>query len=927
MAKNTSNIDLVKPGVDEFYDVNIMNSNLDKIDSYTGEIKNKIYNGSIQNTNLQLGCNRIQIPEISVSPKIEFTGFSYINLLGKDGNCEDLSKWNTYNSILSLDTVNKVSGTNCIKVIANPDYLSIANRTSVKNHIGGKKVLVSLYIKTNVTDSVYVRFSSIYGGGTGAYNKSSPLINTSTSMTRIGYKLDLSDSGANDLYFWVVRNAPKATEMYVDGIMANVISDVEYANVSVADLLTKYPYVDSYGCLTNPYFENRRYNLVRNGNCEEGNGYWSSLVSSTYISIVNEKFRVTNPNSATGVYQRIPVKMNTDYYISANLLDGTAVAAITIYDTSLSTQLRSFYPGTFNSGNNSVIAVYLHLGSAGFAYFDSIMLIEGNTAPHEYKSCDVQHFVVEGQFTSDDKVTIENDHVSGLLNWKHRTLLGKDYDWQFESDNTGFKIARLLLTQLQGAQSYLGLNTTAIKYDGKILIQYTSTDPSSADGFKGWIDKINVSISDANSGWAESVNPNNDEVKALMNGWKAVSIINNRYCAWTSIVDKLPPTGTYSTLALATVVGQYSMTVVDGSKFKIGRKIIIVDSTTGLALYGTTVSGINGNVITTGNALTSVYPAGTVVADGDDGVNDTTLLNYCKNNVAPGYEGYRLLYKLANPESITDTNIHVEGQIWDLVKGDNYVNVDSGIVLKEITIPSVFTGNTAYSINVIGHPSYSIDSPLKNKVESIQTIYRNGLYDNYRWTGMAIITNAYGNVRADIPAANFDTNATYTVDYQILKTIHTQTFGSLSMSYPQSIISALEGHSKALEQKQPRNSALDNLIDLSIYEEFSNFAVYERALNSWGAGYVIAHIKIPIAYKKCIPVCSISFTNVLVGDATYNYSIIPLSDIQITTTLYKSFISIGVTYKGSDDIIRNNLRNYGMRIAFNKITLDCRGRI
>lgn len=917
MAINTKNIDLVKPGVDEFYDVNVMNSNLDKIDSYTGEIKNKIDNGSIQNTTLQPGYNRIQIPEIPVSPKIEFTGFSYTNLLGKDGNCEDVSKWLYWQTTPTLDTNNKVFGNSSIKMTISDgvggnvqkDVMSILNKN--------KYYLFTAYVKNgNLPDGANIVFWSTDGipvnsvisvTDTTKFTRLCVKISPNNMATATNMVIAIGDIGAG--------NASPTQYAYMDGAMINEISADDYNNLSVDQLMAKYPYVDSYGCLTNPYFENRRYNLVRNGNCEEGIGYWTPIAGAAVLSVESGRFRLQTTSMAN-VYQIIKVRPNTNYYLSGNLYSVTANITILIYNSARNTLIHQGI-GVFNSGNNTEIAVVIRNEAAGGAYFDSIMLVAGTTALTEYKSCDFQRFAVEGEFTADDTVTIQNGKVSGLLNWKHMTLYGKDYDWIFNADYTGFK--RVVIpagSNLSGGIGY----PVMLKHEGALI---SSVQTWTAPDLYQYITDgtLFLTISDVDSGWTETLNPNNDEVKAFINGWKAVSIINNRYCAWTSIVDKLPPTGTYSTLALATVVGQYSMTVVDGSKFCVGRKIIIVDSTTGLALYGTTVSGINGNVITTGNALTSVYPAGTVVADGDDGVNDTTLLNYCKNNVSLGYEGYKLHYKLANPEPITDSNVTVTGSIWGLVKGDNYVTVDSGIVLGEVVNP--VTNGSSYAINDTT-PGKEL-SLFKNKNETIDAIYKNNVFETSLWTYLA--TSANGKYRAYIMNAGYDTNVTYTVDYQILKTLHAQAFGSMSLSYPQSIISALEGHSKALDQRQAKNSVLDDLIDLSMYEELESWTIYTRGLKT-SANQCYAHAYIPIVRKKVKPIISIRGFRFGCYNGAGAMIDVPLNQVTFTGSLVMpNLLRVAVIYSGTDTNMQNNIVNNGVYIACGNIIMDCRGRI
>lgn len=905
MAKNTSNIDLVKPGVDEFYDVNIMNSNLDKIDSYTGEIKNKIYNGSIQNTNLQLGCNRIQIPEIPVSPKIEFTGFSYVNLLGKDGNCEDLSKWNTYLSTLSLDITNKVFGSKCIKTVSE-GYFTAINKTSLKNHIGGKKVFISVYIKTNVPDVVRIRFSNYNGGGSAPYTRTTN-INSTATMTRFGVKLDLTDSASNELYLWIFKETPTATEMYMDGVMVNVITDDEYANISEANLLAKYPYVDSYGCLTNPYFENRRYNLIRNGNCEEGIGYWKFANGIGTISVENGRFKLVTTAAYTYWLQTVKVKSNTNYYLSGNWSGNGFFITLNSGGTQLHDGL-----GVINTGDNAEIIIVLHGGTtAGTTYFDSVMLVEGTTAPAEYKSQDLQRFVVDGQFTQDDKATTENRHISGVLNWKHSSpLYGKDYDWKFSGDATGFKY--LWMPIPIGIMP--GNNHVFTKYNGKPLSYASSWG---ADMYQVSSTIITMSVLDADSGWTESVSPTEAAVKILMNGWVAVAGNGTYYIMWRSLVDNSYPSSAIKTTVTTGATNSHQVvTAGTGTDFKAGD-IIAHFNSAGVHLRNATVSAVSADAIDFTGSFAST--TGDLFVRADNGTTDLSMTNWCKANVAPGYEGYQLHYKLANPEPITDTNVHVEGEIWDLVKGDNYVTVDSGIVLGEVA--NIGTDANLAAINEIG--TNRPNSPLKNKVGVINAIYRNSILNTSLWNIEYNTTTTYGEFKAYTALANFDTSATFTVDYQILKTAHIHTFGSLLLSYPQSIISTLEGHGKALEQRQAKDSTLDSLIDLSLYEHIQ----YKGAIFlPWlqGSTYFYLGTYIPFkVVKKVVPVVKI-----------VNYRLSTQSGVvdKSVAQMYISSVSAaGLTFEiriaPANTAVISNIKSYGAYIVDFELEFDCRGRI
>lgn len=945
--ETSNNFKLKKPSPADFYNIEDQNENMDIIDEKLHQVEGKvnvveeelkghledymrlsdtISNGTTQTTSLNFGMNRIQIPEISVSPKIEFEGFSYVNLLGKDGNCEDISKWATLTKATREKvTAYKQFGAASIKVISdttNGEHFIEGGAIKITPN---KYYMFSGYIKPT-TKNGFIRL--VFVNTSGEYIKEAWAMGTlgASQFTRTAVKFK-ADGNVDRAYCRLqlidesgINVFSGSAEAYFDGIMLNEISEAEFNSVSVEQLMAKYPYVDSYACLTNPYFENRRYNLVRNGNCEEGIGYWKHGSGDATLSIDNGRFKVKGTTSWSYYYQTIRVKPNTNYYIVGNASES---AVLLVYTSLNNPALLKTGTGVFNSGENSEISVLLSLGqSAGTYYFDHIMIVEGIEAPDEYKSCDLQRFIVEGQFTKDDKVKIENKKVSGLLNWKHRTLFGKDYDWKFSADYAGFK--RVSISSAFQDMSNGWVNSWLIKYDGKIINRVgVSTDMIDGDHGYAYNNTVNLTVADSDTGWTESFIPNNDEVKVFMNGWKSYYIDSSSRCVMfaSDTHASLPPVAQYSAVATAYVAGTTELIVEDGTKFKVGDRILAA----GYIVWS--VVSVTGNTITVQTAYGAAIPAGTLVVVIDDpSTGNTKVLDYCKTNIAPGYEGYRLHYKLANPEPITDTNVHVEGEIWDLVKGDNYVTVDSGIVLSEVANPILSLDGNSVAINVLnGLIGWTAkNSQLQNMPERISTVYKNQNYD-INWYHGLVPPDYYGGKDCMATSStNFDVNATYAVDYQILKTQHAQTFGSLSLSYPQSIISTLEGHSKALEQKQSRNTVLDDLIDLSLYEEIGNTAFdYYPWVHTVGVLYIRCNVKFSVP-KRAIPV--ITTTSLRITAYTGATSAIVVNDKFKLEVLDVYRDGCSYVWTSTDAITIANIKANGASVKLNLIA-DCRRRV
>ena len=859
-------------------------------------------NGGVEITpTVNMGMNNVFrfLDYVTSYPKFTIQGKSYVNLLGKDGNCEDVSKWLDSSTTHTLDSTNKAFGTNGIKITLTGTIGGIYKAVSLD---ASKYYLIGAYLKNGNATSLLIR-KDASGGGT---NVDSSTVTTTANFVRTGLKLQPSQINiGNNLL--ILCSGVSTQYAYVDGIQINEITADEYNNLTTDQLLEKYPYVDAYACLQNPYIEVRHDNLVRNGNGEEEIGWWTPDGGSTItdIKLENGKLKVTAVNAGSGgdAIQLIPVKPNTDYYVKVNVTLGSVIGRVVVYDKAVSTAFR-VGNGTFNSGNNTVVGIHLQTNaSSSYTYFDSIHLIEGTTAPTSYKPCRIERCVIEGKFTSDDTFTYENGEVSGLINWKHKTLFGKDYDWQFYDDATGYK--RVYITAPQNIAP--AQTAIATKYDGKVL----TANGWVADAWQLSIVNMNMyAVSDTDTGWAETINPNADEVKAFMNGWKAVANNGTRYIGFKSAIDGSLPSGAKQT----TIASGGSGTVIpvaDASKFTSGRSFVTI-SPTGV-LRGFDTGTISGNNITV--TVAQSWVAGDIVMQCDNGSTDISLLTWCKNNIAPNYEGYQLHYKLANPEPITDVNTHIHGDIPKFDEGDNYLYLDSGYVLGEVA--NVYNDGSNPVINALFNSTYAT-SKLKNKTETILAVNKNNAVDT-TWKIKTDVVYSYGNQYADTPVTNYDTNAIYTVDYQILKTMHTTPM-SITASYQQDILTAISDLAESVESRQKADSALDNLVDLSAYEEIPAMDLLANYSYESGAVYASAVFWFK-ARKSVVPSISINL----------DYIFAPSGGMTVTTKFqfYAMRVTkdyVRLTYKCSDSTLIAG-RADGIAFAFKGVTADCRKRV
>ncbi|MGF9912749.1 hypothetical protein ABEX47_17575 [Paenibacillus ehimensis] len=139
------------------------------------------------------------------------------------------------------------------------------------------------------------------------------------------------------------------------------------------------------------------------------------------------------------------------------------------------------------------------------------------------------------------------------------------------------------------------------------------------------------------------------------------------------------------------------------------------------------------------------------------GTQTTTL----PRTPAPGFTSYKLQYQLA---AATVEEIASEGGI-TLHEGTNQITVGTGMVVREKANPQTNAGLGYAAINVKGSPNYTDAGALKSRVSAFLGIHKNSRIDG-AWTQKAGGGN--GNYYVDMPIANFDPAATYTVTYLAL---------------------------------------------------------------------------------------------------------------------------------------------------------------
>ena len=305
-------------------------------------------------------------------------GNTVINLLGNTGDCEDLNRsWTTGN--ISLDPTSKISGTNSYRLTSvndNPFFvLHKFNKTDNKYYFLSGSINIKSYtagiIALRATDSNFTILSEAVAN-TSIINR----------YQRIGVKVDASTIlDGNMKVIGGSLRTKNTSEANFDGISLVPISESEYNDLTTDQLLEKYPFCNGVQSSKAVRVKSIGENKIKNGNGENDLEKWNYSNTPTFENI-DGKFRLTVNNSDYEyIYQNIPVRPYTDYYLSANLIYNSNIRAYATDGVCLREGT-----GSFNTGQYSSIMVVAHCITPGTGYFSEIMLTEGGSKPISYTS-------------------------------------------------------------------------------------------------------------------------------------------------------------------------------------------------------------------------------------------------------------------------------------------------------------------------------------------------------------------------------------------------------------------------------------------------------------------------------------------------------------------------------------------------------------
>ncbi|MCP3773669.1 hypothetical protein NLX71_10140 [Paenibacillus sp. MZ04-78.2] len=663
---------------------------------------------------LQPGPQVIESDVVAPLTGLQIKGRSLLNLLGRDGNCEDLSVWGIFQVSQALDSKNKSIGNNAIKLTLSTGFTSGSTSTvgaRTFSFKAGKYYIAIADIKNgNATNG------NFYINGTTAA-KGQHII-TATDKFNPAWRAYNPAADVSGLSMVLGINGAAGQYAYFDGVRIYEITQSDYNaldTMTPEQIAAKWPYVDDMKSVYSPY-------IIRNGEnmlppyAEWGTRNTAMTIAAPYSAGVSGKTVGTTYSQII----EIPVVDGQTYTFTvpvtiANI--GGTIGFGAFYNLepwdAKGNKLPNLDSAPYATANGTtvlqktitipanvvklVIVFGIDTGVTGDFTFSNPTLNVGSEARPFKPRNDDHLFFPNVQLASNVDGTIRDTlfQRDGKY-WKQarfRTMeLTGDFKWTILGNGPGWRSVTTDANTVVGAQlvSNFGL-CTFTKFDGKVLGPYSIT--SGLD--TGWIPtdySVRVGVPNIDSGWSDSyTNLSEDEIKAYFYGWQLLQT--------------------------------------------------------------------NGQPWNGGNPIDKRWFARWSPGAIWDPITDNV---YTKREIpkgpAPGFTPYKLQYQLA---AATVEEISSEGGI-TMHEGVNKFEVGTGMIVKERANPQLITGN--YWIN-----GGTTASKLKYRPIKMLSIAANGKETISSWTRFVPSETAeYGLMNASINQSNFDPAAAYTVSYLAL---------------------------------------------------------------------------------------------------------------------------------------------------------------
>ncbi|WP_256758704.1 hypothetical protein [Cohnella sp. WQ 127256] len=810
MADLTQNIGLKKPLDNEFADIGIINENMDKIDQSLGamtavpttakdvagaitELHDNLQPKSSVPVVLKNGVQVIQGGDVSSIVHPEFVGRTLINLLGRDGNCEDTIKWKVTQtgglSTIAEDVTYRVVGNKSIIVTGDTfNTFVLLYRETVLALDTNKNYLVVGHARSGLQANITVGTSAATANG-GAVTNSVGGDSLNWSLMYAAFKPTISQLyiSGNVAGTESIKPAAGFDAFRLYEIPASEKTKIDSMTLAQAQdyIVRNYPYVDDMKHVNAVYIENKGKNMLP----DLQDGIWASSGPSSSRFFITGSYdlamNVTDTSSTSTYTCDIPILINQTYTMKHNggtgfirvstikfAPGGAVVTDILTRATLISGESFTFTTPAdaqfvrvqlFNINKSDVAVV------GGFTFSNPTLNV-GAVAPTFESQRPSYLYLPDVQLKSN----VDGSVADQLYTDGHgkprvtRRLKQMVLDGNIEGTAYDYPSFKSIVVLAEGGVPINKVGGT--KYNGKILsFDKTAVE---ADSWGVASSNIHISVADVDSGWGEFYLPSKDEIKAYFWGWKMFDM-------------NLNPSG----------VGTY-------------------DRTDGLYKSWTPIQSFSGSMfgcIYVGVGVPSLPPSSS---------NTNTLIK------AQEYQYYRLLYQI---DKSIDEPVNYEGSLM-LHEGANQIEVGTGIVVREA---ARYTNSNG--LNWVNNTVYA--TSLLYKVRSFVRLYKNA---NVELTSYRVTTGGavHGLVQLGIYDHALDKTAAYSVTYLALDTC---TLGiapqSVNASYAPNIRGSIDSLVREVVEARTEVSVLQN----TKVEKHQPQWITPTLLNGWvaygGAGY------------------------------------------------------------------------------------------
>ncbi|WP_248930147.1 hypothetical protein [Paenibacillus hamazuiensis] len=664
-------------------------------------------------TQVTLGYGQQVVTATRTAPleNISIKGRTLVNLLGRDGNCDTTSTFDVYQATIA--TVPALTdGIYALAVTSSTSSFASAVTKKQYSFKAGKCYVSIASLKSASTVSAGIDFP-------GLLTYEVPMDGT---LKIVGRKFTSATDLTVSMSPFIRANAT-GQKLIVDSVRVYEIPSVEYDLLPVGTftvnstnqwIVAKYPYVDDMKSITNPYVYKYGENLVPP---------FSEWTISQYATIIEPyKLNIMVPagvvDYSTSV--KIPVLPNTQYTLSALISSPSDETRINylLYDVNGNAISDNY---GFSQGNASGSLTFTTTSNTASIAIYCLTASFAGTYTFDKIRLNVGAFIKPFKPRNDDYLIYPNLCLSSSID-------GAVYDTLSKRDGKYFKLSRFKTMDLSGDLPWKFNDMLAgVKRVGAPIINSINT-PGTAVLAK-YDGKVMANLGET------AIATNVYDRFILWSDRNIYLDLNNNDTGWGD---------------------NYRPSPEEIQAYFYGWKMY--DSSAGI----TPTSTYNRT-----DGLNKAWARYDKVA-GWQGVTSLPTSKSSTGLDGTG-SGYKLQYQLATP---TSEEIAYEGGV-TLNEGINQIEIGNGVIVREKTIPKIYTAGGTYRINnsyVDGHIGIPNDydfNRLSKRASKIISVYSNGRISPAVVKG----TDAgytYGTSQADIPIYAYDSYSSYEVSYLAL---------------------------------------------------------------------------------------------------------------------------------------------------------------